>query len=53
MGPPCAEALAGAIPGAELAIFEDSAHLPHIEEAAAYRARLDTFLRRIDGLSAG
>jgi L-proline amide hydrolase len=36
------------IPGSEWTIFEESSHLPHIEEAEAFLARVDGFLRAID-----
>ncbi len=40
--------LAGGIPGAELSIFERSAHMAFVEERVAYMARLRAFLARID-----
>jgi L-proline amide hydrolase len=36
------------IPGAEWTIFEDSSHLPHIEEPAAFIERVEGFLQTID-----
>jgi L-proline amide hydrolase len=36
------------IPGAEWTTFEDSSHLPHIEEPEVFLARVDSFLRSID-----
>ncbi|MEZ5409427.1 MAG: hypothetical protein R2761_15470 [Acidimicrobiales bacterium] len=45
MGPPCATPLVEAIPGAELAVFEHSAHTAHLEEPDAYRAAVAAFLR--------
>ena len=36
------------IPGSEWTIFEDSSHLPHIEEPDAFLERVDAFLRSID-----
>ena len=36
------------IPGAEWAIFEDSSHLPHVEESEAFLAKVEAFLRTID-----
>jgi proline iminopeptidase len=41
-----AEAIADGIPGAELHVFEDSAHMMFIEEQAAYVAAVEEFLRR-------
>jgi proline iminopeptidase len=40
--------LAGGIPGAELSMFERSAHMAFVEERVAYMARLRAFLARID-----
>jgi len=36
------------IPGAEWAIFEDSSHLPHIEEPEPFLERVERFLEAID-----
>lgn len=36
------------VPGAELAIFEHSAHLPHLEEREAYLATVREFLKRVE-----
>jgi proline-specific peptidase len=41
--------LAGAIEGAELAIFESSSHTAFVEDRAAYISRLREFLGGIDG----
>lgn len=41
-----AEAIAGGIPGAELCVFEDSAHMMFIEEQAGYVAAIEDFLKR-------
>ncbi len=35
-------------PHAQLAVFENSAHMPHITEAAAYRSLLDEFMNRVE-----
>jgi len=40
------EAIAGGIPGAELCVFEDSAHMMFIEEQAGYVATIEDFLER-------
>lgn len=42
----CAEAWAAAIPGAELRTFEDSGHLPHLEEPDAVAAAVIDFADR-------
>ncbi len=36
------------VPGAELAVFEQSAHLPHAEEPQAYVTTLRAFIRRAE-----
>ncbi|MGH3135298.1 MAG: proline iminopeptidase-family hydrolase [Gaiellaceae bacterium] len=36
------------IPGSEWTIFEQSSHLPHIEEPEAFLTRVDPFLRSLD-----
>jgi len=35
-------------PGAELAVFEESAHMPHLEETESYLALVRDFLHRVD-----
>ncbi len=40
--------MAGKIPGAQLTIFERSAHAPCITEAAAFNARVSAFLEQLD-----
>jgi proline-specific peptidase len=49
MGPDCAETIARGIRGAQLVIFEDSGHLPHIDETERYLAVVGDFLNRHDG----
>lgn|ERR1035437_420628 len=46
--PQHAEAMAQRIPGAELVIFEESAHLAFEEERSAYMATMRAFLRRTE-----
>jgi L-proline amide hydrolase len=36
------------IPGAQWTIFEDSSHLPHVEEPEAFLERVEAFLKTID-----
>jgi len=36
------------VPGSEWTVFEESSHLPHIEEPEAFIAEVDRFLRAID-----
>jgi L-proline amide hydrolase len=38
------------IPGAQWELFEESSHLPHVEEPEAFLARVEEFLLTIDGL---
>lgn len=49
IGPPAAEAMQERIPGAELVLFEESAHSAHFEEAEKYAATLRDFLARAEG----
>ena len=46
--PACAQTICREIPGAKLAIFENSAHLPHIEEPGRYLRTLAAFLASAD-----
>ncbi len=36
------------IPGAEWALFDDSSHMPHVEEPEAFLERVEAFLRTVD-----
>ena len=36
------------IPGAEWALFEESSHMPHVEEPEAFLERVEAFLRTVD-----
>jgi L-proline amide hydrolase len=38
------------LPHGEIAIFQDSAHMPYLEEPESYRATLRAFLDRVDSL---
>jgi L-proline amide hydrolase len=40
------------IPGAEWVLFEQSSHMPHVEETERYVQVLDQFLRRVEGAGA-
>jgi proline-specific peptidase len=42
--PACAETIASGIPGARLRVFEQSAHVAHLEEPEAYAACVEEFL---------
>ena len=36
------------IPGAQWVIFEQSSHMPHVEEPEAFLAAVETFLLSVD-----
>jgi L-proline amide hydrolase len=36
------------IPGAQWTIFEDSSHMPHVEEPEAFLERVESFLQTFD-----
>lgn len=46
--PALQEVLRGGIPGAEWVVFEDSSHMPHVEERERYMAVVGDWLRRHD-----
>jgi proline iminopeptidase len=46
--PTTTAAYASLVPGAEVAVFERSAHVPHLEEPERYVATLRAFLRRAE-----
>lgn len=46
--PEATTAFARAMPGAEIAIFEDSAHMAHVEQREAFMAKLGGFLQRAE-----
>lgn len=50
--PSCSQTMHRGIPGAELAIFEESSHLSHFEEPERFFAVLRDFLRRAETASA-
>jgi pimeloyl-ACP methyl ester carboxylesterase len=43
-----AQTMVQGIPGAEYAVFDDSAHIPFVEEPERYRAVLGDFLERVE-----
>lgn len=49
LGPDCARTLQEGIPGAELAVFEASSHVAHVEQTDDYLACLRPFLAAHDG----
>ena len=48
LGPACAATLQTGIPNSETVVFEESAHVAHIEEPEAYRKTVSEFLTRHD-----
>lgn len=48
LGPVCAETLQAGLPNAKTVIFENSAHVAHIEESDAYRLHIEQFLAQHD-----
>jgi proline-specific peptidase len=48
LGPACAETLRRGIPNAEMHIFEQSAHMAHLEETEHYLNVLRDFLNRVE-----
>ena len=46
--PALAELLRDGIAGAQLHVFEQSSHFPHVEEPATFLAVVDAFLNRVD-----
>lgn len=46
--PEMSATIAGAIPAAELVVFEDSAHFAHAEEPERYRDTVSAFLQRVE-----
>jgi L-proline amide hydrolase len=42
----CSETIRAGVPDAEIHIFEDSSHLPHLEEPERFREVVDGFLSR-------
>jgi L-proline amide hydrolase len=47
--PTIAETVHRGIEGSEWVIFEQSAHMPHLEEEDEYRRAVDAFMRRVEG----
>ncbi|MFM8612600.1 MAG: proline iminopeptidase-family hydrolase [Actinomycetota bacterium] len=48
LGEPCANGIKAGVPHAEMHCFEESSHVAHVEEADAYAATVEEFLRRHD-----
>jgi proline-specific peptidase len=50
--PACAETIAEGIPGARMVVFEQSAHVAHLEEPEAYAATVEEFLASAEARAA-
>ena len=46
--PHIVEQIHSRMPGAQWELFEESSHMPHVEEPEAFLARVETFLKTID-----
>ncbi|HEY6674445.1 MAG TPA: hypothetical protein VIZ59_05965 [Rubrobacteraceae bacterium] len=46
--PACAETLHRGVPGAEMRVFEESAHVARLEETEAYVKAVAVFLARVE-----
>ena len=46
--PACAKTLHRGIPGSKMRVFEESAHVAHLEETEAYVAAVADFLARVE-----
>jgi proline-specific peptidase len=46
--PACAKTLHRGIPGSKMGVFEESAHVAHLEETDAYVAAVADFLARVE-----
>lgn len=46
--PACAQTIHNGIPGSEIRIFEESAHVAHLEESEAYVEAVSDFLARVE-----
>ena len=46
--PSCSETIVAGIPDARMVVFEDSAHVAHLEEPEAYAAAAEEFLSGVE-----
>jgi proline-specific peptidase len=51
--PTCSETIADGIPDARVVVFEESAHVAHLEEAEAYAGTVEEFLESVEARAAG
>jgi proline-specific peptidase len=50
--PACSETIAEGIPDARVVVFEESAHVAHLEEAEAYAGTVEEFLESVEACAA-
>jgi proline-specific peptidase len=50
--PACSETIAEGIPDARMVVFEESAHVAHLEEAEAYAGTVEEFLESVEARAA-
>ena len=50
--PTCSEAIVAGIPDGRMVVFEDSAHVAHLEEPEAYAATVEEFLAGVEARAA-
>jgi len=50
--PACSETIAAGIPEARVVVFEESAHVAHLEEAEAYAGTVEEFLESVEARAA-
>jgi len=51
--PSCSEAIVAGIPDARMVVFEESAHVAHLEEPEAYATTVEEFLASVEARAAG
>lgn len=51
--PASTEAFASLVPGARVAVFDESSHMPHLEQEQEYVSRIGEFLRYADEVAVG
>ena len=52
IAPACSETIAEGIPDARVVVFEESAHVAHLEEAEAYAGTVEEFLESVEARAA-
>jgi pimeloyl-ACP methyl ester carboxylesterase len=51
--PACSETIVAGIPDARMVVFEQSAHVAHLEEPEAYAGTVEAFLAGVEARAAG